>query len=67
MYKIKYLIGKTIIGSSYQKRLLLSKFYISYYPEPHSYITVKIKVVLDLPIMLLEKNYPMLQVLIHQI
>ena len=32
----------------YEKELLWSKLYMSYYPEPDSHIRDKIKVVLDL-------------------
>ena len=47
-YKIKDLNGEKIIGSFYEKELLLSKLYMSYYPESDSYIRDKVKVVLGL-------------------
>ena len=47
-FKIKDLNGEKIIGSFYEKELLLSKLWISYYPEPDSYIRDKVKAVLDL-------------------
>ena len=47
--KIKGLNGEAVIGSFYEKELLLSKLYVSYYPEPDSHIRDKVKVVLGLP------------------
>ena len=37
-----------IIGSFYEKELLLSKLWMSYYPEPDSNIRGKVKVILHL-------------------
>ena len=48
IYKIKVLNGEKIIGSFYEKELLLSKLRMSYYLEPDSHIRDKVKVVLDL-------------------
>ena len=48
-YRIKDLNGKKIIGSFYEKELLLNILKMSYYPEPGSYIRDKVEVVLDLP------------------
>ena len=48
IYKIKVLNGEKIIGSFYEKELLLSKLRMSYYFEPDSHIRDKVKVVLDL-------------------
>ena len=36
------------LGSFYEKKLLLSKLYMIYYPEPDSHIRDKVKLVLDL-------------------
>ena len=47
-YKIKDLNGEKIIGSFYEKELLLSILKRSYYPEPSSHIRDKFKVALDL-------------------
>ena len=47
-YKIKDLNREKIIGSFYEKELLLSILWISHYPEPNSHISYKVKVVLDL-------------------
>ena len=46
MYKMKDLNREKIIGIF--NELLLSKLSISYYPEPVSYITDKVKVILVL-------------------
>ena len=40
--------AEKIIGSFYEKELLLSKLKMSYYLEPYSHIRDKVKVVLDL-------------------
>ena len=48
-YRIKDLNGKKIIGSFYEKELLLNILKMSYYPEPGSCIRDKVEVVLDLP------------------
>ena len=53
-YKIKDLNGEKIIGNYYKKELLLSKLYMSYYPEPD--IRDKAKVVLDLSNYATKKN-----------
>ena len=47
-YKIKDLNRENIIGSFYEKELLLSKFLMSYYPKLDSHIRDNVKVVLDL-------------------
>ena len=47
-YEIKNFNGETIIGSFYEKELLLSKLKMNYYPKPASYIGDKDKVVLRL-------------------
>ena len=47
-YKIKYLNGETMIERFYEKELLLTKIYMSYYPDLGSHITDKAKVVLEL-------------------
>ena len=47
-YKIKYINDQKILGSLYEKELLLSKLWMSYYQKPDSYIRDKVKVVLDL-------------------
>ena len=47
-FKLKRLNGGKIIGSLYEKELLLSKLEMSYYPQPESNIRDKVKVVLDL-------------------
>ena len=39
---------KKIIGSFYEKELLLSTLQMSYYPEPDGHIRDKVKVLLDL-------------------
>ena len=44
-YKIKYINDQKIIGSLYEKELLLSKLWMSYYQKPDSYIRDKVKVV----------------------
>ena len=48
IHKIRHLNGETIIGSFYEKELLLSILQMRYYPEPDSHITDNVKVVLDL-------------------
>lgn len=48
MYKIKTLNADATIGSFYEKKLLLRKLQMSYYPEPDSHIGYVIKVELDL-------------------
>ena len=48
MYEIKDLNGESMIGTFYEKELLLNKLEMSYYPKPDSHITDKVKVVLDL-------------------
>ena len=45
-YKIKDLNEEKIIGSFYEKELLLSKLKVSYYPETESQIRHKVKIVL---------------------
>ena len=47
-YKIKYLNGEIMIERFYEKELLLTKIYMSYYPDLGSHITDKAKVVLEL-------------------
>ena len=48
-YDIKYSNREKIIGSLYENELLLSKLYMSYYPEPEGQSSRdKVKVVLDL-------------------
>ena len=47
-YRIKDLNREKIIGSFYEEELLLSKLYMSYYPEPDNHIREKVKVVLQL-------------------
>ena len=44
-YKIKHLHGEKIIISFLKKQLLLSKSYISYYPEPDNHHEDKVKLV----------------------
>ena len=46
MYKIEDLNGEKIKWIFYEKWLLLSKLYVSYYPEPNSLIRNKGKIVL---------------------
>ena len=58
-HKIKDLNGKTIIQSFYEKWLILSKLWISCYPQPDSHIRAKVKVVLELA------NYAIKQELEH--
>ena len=50
IYKIKDLNRKKIIGSFYEKELLLSTLLVNYYPQPCSHIrdSIRHKVVLDL-------------------
>ena len=45
-YKLKDLNREKMIGSFYEKELLLSILKMSYYPEPDSHIRDKVKVVL---------------------
>ena len=47
-YKIKDLNREKIIGSLYERELLLSILQKSCYPEPYSHIRDKVKVVLEL-------------------
>ena len=47
-YKIKDLNRESIIGSFYEKGVLLSKLQMSYYPEPDSHTRDKVKVILDM-------------------
>ena len=47
-YKLKDLNGENIIGSLYEKELLLSVLLMSCYPEPDSHIQDKVKIVLRL-------------------
>ena len=47
-YKFRDLNRETIIGGFYEKKMLLSKLKMSYYPEPGSDIRDKVKVVLEL-------------------
>ena len=47
-YKIKHLNREKIIGSFYERELLLSILQKSCYPEPYSHIRDKVKVVLEL-------------------
>ena len=44
-YKMKDLNGEKVIGSFYEKELLMSKLKISYYPGPSNLIRDKVKVV----------------------
>ena len=44
-YNIKDISGEIIIGSIYEKQLLLSKLKVIYYPEPDSCIRDKVKVI----------------------
>ena len=46
-YKLKDLNGEKVIGSFYEKELLRSILWTSYYPEPSIHIRDKVKVVLD--------------------
>ena len=48
IYKIKDLNGEKIIGSFYEKGMLLSNLNMSYYPGQDSQIRDKVEVVLDL-------------------
>ena len=65
--KIKDLKRDAIIGSFYKKVLLLSRLWISYYPEPASQIKNRFKLVLGLSNYPSEKNETILQVLIYLI
>ena len=47
-YKIKDLNGENIIWSFYEKELLRSILWMSYYPEQDSHISDKVKKVLDI-------------------
>ena len=47
-FKIKDLNREKIIVSIYEKELVLSKLYISYYPKPESHIRNKVRVELQL-------------------
>ena len=47
-YKLKDLNGPKIIGSFYEKEMLLSMLLMSYYPELDSHIRRKFKAVLNL-------------------
>ena len=55
-YKIRDFIGDKIIQSFYERELLLSKLWMSYYPEPDNHIRDKVKVVLDLSSYATKKN-----------
>ena len=55
MYKIKDLNEETILGSLYEKELLLIILKISYYPKPNSHTTDKVKVEYNWQIMLLKR------------
>ena len=44
-YKMKDVNGEKVIGSFYEKELLMSKLKISYYPGPSNLIRDKVKVV----------------------
>ena len=57
--KIENLKGETVIGSFYEKGLLLSRLWISYYPELDIHVRDNVKVVLDL------SNYATRKVLEH--
>ena len=46
--KLKIKTEKKIIGSFYEKQLLLSILLMSYYPEPDSHIRDKVKALLNL-------------------
>ena len=46
-YKLKDLNGGKVIGSFYEKELLRSILWTSYYPEPNIHVRDKVKVVLD--------------------
>ena len=52
----KDLKGEKLIGSFYQKELLLTKLLMSYYPESDSHIRDKVKVLLDLSNYATKKN-----------
>ena len=65
--KIKDLKRDAIIWSFYKKVLLLSRLWISYYPEPASHIKSRFKLVLGLSNYPSEKNETILQVLIYLI
>ena len=47
-YKIKDLNVEKVIGSFYEKKLLKNALQMSYYLEPDSHFTEKVKVVLEL-------------------
>ena len=47
-YKIKDWNAKTVIGSFYEKEFVLSKLWMSYYPEPENHIRHKGNIVLDI-------------------
>ena len=47
-YKTKDLNWQKIIGSYYEKELLLRKLWVFYYPEPDSQINKNVKIKLDL-------------------
>ena len=66
-YTMKDVNRETIIGSFYEKELLLSKLYMSYYIEPEINIRDKVKVVLDRSRYTTKKNQRTLQVLIYLI
>ena len=65
--KIKDLNGEKIIGSFYEKELLLGILQISYFPESDGHVRDKVKVVLVLSNYITKKNKTMLQALIHLI
>ena len=64
-YKIKDLNWEKIIESFYEKELMQSILWMSHYPEPHSHIRDKVKVVLDLWNYATGKNWITLQALTH--
>ena len=55
-YKIKDLNKEKITGSFYEKELLLSNLWKSYYPEPDSHVWDKVKEVLDLTNYVIKKE-----------
>ena len=55
-YKIKDINGEKIKGSFYEKELLLSILWMSYYSEADSHVRDKAKVVLDLSNYATKKN-----------
>ena len=66
-YRIKDLNGKTIIGSFYEKELLLSNLQMIYYPEPDSHFRDKFKAALGLSNYVTKKEIEHVKVSIHLI